>query len=469
MEHPNFIGCITFVFNSKKCVPKNCDYFLLNWIRKKTLWCNRRYLLVLIWHFLNRTKIKDYHYIIFVFALASALMAYIPIIANRLKISYTVPLVVLGMLFFYYEVPVDWPKPIWEHKSVKIVTEIIVIISLMGAGLRIGMRYGLHHWKNPMRLIHTAMPLYMLGIYFLARYGLQFDNPSSVLLAAVCAPTDPVLASDLQLQEDELGTEKNTGMRYLLTAEAGINDGVAFPFVFLAILWSKAGSFEAMDFSTWISYYLIYKIIAGVLVGAFLGFLYSLSLKRINSNHERKVLSGFVGIALAFLSFSLTELLNGYGFLAAFFTGMMAQYHNHRSRHDSKKSEILMFNAESEKFLIVLWTLLFGGFIASGILSFINFKGVVVAITLIVVLRPMTSRLALLGTAFTIRKKWAVAFFGIKGVGSFFYLAFALNEGNFSNKNELYAIVSLLVLLSIIVHGLTGPRVVDYFKRNNPG
>jgi len=413
--------------------------------------------------------VSDYFYVLFAFAFACAMMEYLPIVADRLKISYTVPLLFAGVFFYYVGVPIEWPTPLWPHKWVKIVTEVIVIISLMSAGLKIGLQYELHYWKKPLRLIHTSMPLYMLGIYLLAHYILHFDNPSSVLLAAVCAPTDPVLASDLQLQEDDLGSRKNTGMRYLLTAEAGINDGVAFPFVFLAILWSKGGSFQSINLLEWISYYFTYKIVAGVVVGALLGYLYSLSIEKIKSRYDKKVLSGFVGVAMAFLSFASAELVNSYGFLAAFCTGLFAQYHNHVKGKDNHNSEILVFNEEVEKLLIVLWTLLFGGFLASGILSYSNAASIGTALFLVFILRPVCGRLGLAGTGYSEKKKWAIGYFGIKGVGSFFYLAYALHEGQFSNGNELYALVSLLVLISIFAHGLTGPRVIDYFDKNNPG
>jgi len=396
-------------------------------------------------------------------------MAYIPIISNRLKISYTVPLVFIGVLFFYIGVPIDWPLPIWDSKWVKIVTEIIVITSLMGAGLKIGMRYKMRQWKNPLRLIHTAMPIYILGIFFAAKYLLGFDGASSLLLAAVCSPTDPVLASDLQLQEDELDSDKNTGLRYLLTAEAGINDGLAFPFVFLAILWAKAGDFSEVDLAYWVGFYLVYKIVLGVVVGGLLGYLYSLSIKKIDAFHHKKVLSGFVGVALAFFSFALVEVLNGYGFIAVFFTGILSQYHNHKQKNDHNKQEILLFNEEIEKFLIVLWTLLFGGFLVSGILDYLGMKEVLLVFMLILILRPVSGRIGLVGTGFSEKKKWAISFFGIKGVGSFFYLAYALTETNFFESNEIYAIVSLLVLISIIIHGFFGPKVVSYFKNNNPG
>lgn len=402
------------------------------------------------------------------FGLATLAMAYISIVTERIKLTYTFPIFFIGLLFFWVKVPVDWPDPLWEHKWVKIITELIVVISLMGAGLKIGMRYGLHHWKRPLRLIHTTMPLYILVIFCLAKYVLKLDGASALLLAAVCAPTDPVLASDLQLQGGEPNDdEKNTGIRYLLTAEAGLNDGLVFPFVFLAVLWSKVTDLSEVDFMHWIGYYVCYKIIVGVLVGSVLGYLYSLSIKHTKPFYEHKVLSGFVGIALAIAAFAFTEVIGGYGFLSAFFAGLFAQYHHHQQRVEHEKEEILIFNEELEKLLIVLWTLIFGGFVATGIIGHTGVLGVLIALSTVFIVRPLTGRIALIGTKFTEQKKWATAFFGIKGVGSFFYLSFALYEGNFSTGPELYAIVSAAVMASILLHGLTGPRVVEYFKKKD--
>lgn len=397
-------------------------------------------------------------------------MAYLPKLLERIKVSYTVPVLAIGALFYLAPVPMAWPDTVWPDAAVKIVTEIIVVISLMGAGLKIGMQYGREHWKDPLRLVHTTMPLYMLAIFLLARYVLGFDGAASMLLAAVCVPTDPVLASELQLErKEEASLDRNTGMRYILTGEAGLNDGIAFPFVFLAILWSKADGFLQIDFGYWIGYYFIYKIIGGVAIGCVIGYLYSLSVKKAGFGKGGSALSGFVGMALAFFSFGTAEMSGAYGFLSAFFTGIFAQYHYHRKGSVQDKQEILLFNEELEKFLIVVWTLLFGGFLASGILGHTNVRGALVAICMILLIRPLTGRLALIGTGFSERKKWAIGFYGIKGVGSFFYLSFALYEGDFTTGNELYAIVSYMVMFSIIFHGLTGPRTVDYFKRNDPG
>ncbi|MUH37739.1 sodium:proton antiporter [Zobellia amurskyensis] len=406
-------------------------------------------------------------------------MAFLPLVLSRIKVSFTVPLLLIGFIIYYIGVPINWPSPIWNHKYVKTITEIIVIISLMGAGLKLGMRYSLAHWKNSLRLIVITMPFYILFLFLICHYLLGFDGASSLLIAAVCAPTDPVLAAEIQLKKDEMYDKRNTGMRYLLTSEAGLNDGMAFPFVYLAILWSQSTSFNNVDLTYWFGYYMVFKICGGIIIGSLLGFAFSYFIRNLKSLQKNKVLSGFVGIGLAFLSFSLAELLDTYGFLSTFFTGLFAQYHFHKklkqtdetSRINSNedKQEILLFNEKLEEFLIMVWTVLFGGFVASGILNFATWQGVVTALVTIIIIRPITGRIALMGTPFTESKKWAISSFGIKGVGSFFYLAFALHEGDFLSINEIYAFVSYVVVFSILIHGLTAPSVISYFKKTNPG
>ncbi len=414
---------------------------------------------------------KGYHLILLGFGLATVLMAYVPIISEKLKITYTLPMLVIGASLFYLGVPVDWPSPFWEHKWVKVVTELIVILSLMGAGLKIGFRYSAKHWKNPLRLIGITMPIYILAIFLIFFYVVGLDGASSLLLAAVCAPTDPVMATDMQLEGEGGGSDekKNTGLRYLLTSEAGLNDGMAFPFVYLAILWSTAGDIQGVDFWEWTSFYLLYKIVVGILIGSAFGLLYSYSVHKLHSNVMKMPLSGFVAIALAVASFALAETASAYGFMSVFFTGLFAQYHHHKKSKDSSKDEMLFYSEETEKLLMVVWVLLFGGFLANGILLETGLMGFGAALVIVLLFRPMAAILAVFRADFSLRKKWAVAFFGIKGIGSFFYLAYALGEGQFNAEAQLYSVVSWVVLVSIVVHGLSGPRVIAYFERNDPG
>lgn len=346
---------------------------------------------------------------------------------------------------------------------------MVVVLSLMGAGLKLGFRYTRKHWKDPLRLIHTTMPLYILGIFLLAHFGLGLGGPESLLIAAVCAPTDPVMATEMQLQDEENKNGRNTGLRYMLTAEAGLNDGLAFPFVFLAIMWSKAAGFAEVDFLRWTSYYLVYKIMAGIAIGSLIGLCYSWLLEQFPREGKKIPLSGFMGIALAITSFAVAETASAYGFLSAFFTGLFAQYHLHRDGGDHSKSEMLHYIEETEKFLIVVFILVFGGFLANGILGRTTIAGIAFAFIVIFLLRPLAGIASLVGANFGARKKWAIAFFGIKSIGSIFYLSFGLMEGNFERTDEIYAIVCWVILFSIVVHGATGPRAIEFFERNNPG
>ena len=394
---------------------------------------------------------------------ATLCMAYLPTWCKYLKISYTLPLVLLGLLMFAIDVPLPWPDPIWPLEWSKIFSELIVIVSLMAAGLKIGLRYSFQDWKNPLRLIGVTMPLCMIAIFLISYYVLQFNIAVSILLGAVLAPTDPVLASELQLKDKKPEGEKNTGLRYVLTAEAGLNDGLAFPFVFLAILFSKNKE-TGVDVWHWVNYYVGYKILAGVVIGGIIGYLYSLSLSKFSKSSRSDILNGFIAVSLTFTSYGIAELLDSYGFIAVFCTGLLANYHRDRKAHEHPDNEMILFVEETEKFFLVLWILFFGGSLASGILTLTDSYGIAFSLSFVLLIRPVFGMLALIGTAYGTRKKLAISFFGIRGIGSVFYLSYAFMKGNFENSNQLYGIVSYVILFSIIIHGLTSQRTIEYFK-----
>jgi len=398
--------------------------------------------------------------------LSLSLMLFIQVYSARIKISYTIPLLILGAVLYLAGVPLPWPDPLWDFDTAKIVTEIIVIVSLMTAGLKIGTHYDWKHWKRPLSLVAFTMPLFMIGIFVIAYYGLDLNGPVSLLLAAVLAPTDPVLASEIQLEEEQSMNEKNTGLRYILTAEAGINDGIAFPFVFLAILWSKSSSFSAIDFQEYFWYYLTFKIVGGVLIGLLIGLIFSKWIYAYNLKNRTLILKGFLALVLTFFSYGAAELCHTYGFLSVFVTGASLQYFKpNDSENDRKDRNILTFVEESEKLLTTMWTIFFGGALLSGILSYTDWRGIVASLLIILILRPLLGYLGVCWFKIKNSKKWAIGFYGIKGIGSFFYLSFALMEGNFTEYDELFGVVSYVVLFSILIHGLTSIRVVDYFRR----
>lgn len=404
---------------------------------------------------------NTYFIILLIIGLTTLFASFLPIGLRRYKISYTIPLLFLGSLFYYLQVPLPWPDPTWDIDLTLKFSEMVVIISLMVAGLKIGLNYSFKEWKDPLRLLGITMPLFMGVVFLVSYYLLDFSGPLSLLLAAVLAPTDPALASEIQLNEKQAESSKDVGAQYTLTAEAGLNDGLAFPFIFLAILWSKNGNLDSDVWSEWLTYYVAYKIIIGVVVGVVVGFTYSYLTSMLTRVNEHQIHQAFVALSLTLISYGLAEIIGSYGFLSVFFAGLFAHYHQHAQNVENHSDPTLGFISNIEKFLIIFWMLFFGGSLMSGILNFITIELVVFSILLVLVVRPILGYISLLGSSLSRRKRMAISFFGIRGIGSVFYLTYAIKNGQFENTDQLFSIVAMVILFSMILHGTTAKRSME--------
>lgn len=392
-------------------------------------------------------------------------MAWLPSISKKIKISAPIILLPIGIALYFLGTPLGWSAFLWSDKPMMIFSEAIVIISLMGAGLKIGSDYSFKAWKRPLLLIAITMPLTMLATYFVGIYFLTLSIPASLLLAAVLTPTDPVLASDVQLDDPEREDKLKDKIRFTLTAEAGLNDGMAFPFTYLAVLVAQAGSYAAFNFSNWFWDKLLLKIIIGVILGILVGRLIGYLIPKLKEWKNIKTYDGFLALSLTFAVYGLSELMHGYGFMAVFFTGLSLRYSENISGNYKKKMHD--FNHEIERLLIVIWLLLFGGTIMNGILGLTDWKGILFSALFVVVVRPLAGLAGLMGIKDSIKNKLAISFLGIRGVGSVFYLSWAfLQTDAFENKLELYSITAYIILFSIVLHGLTAPTLINYFKKN---
>ncbi|NJX17045.1 sodium:proton antiporter, partial [Tamlana crocina] len=142
------------------------------------------------------------HYLIMAgLGFATIIMAWLPSFSKKLKISSPILLLLIGFGLFLIGVPLGWPDPLWNDLGLMYYSEAVVIISLMGAGLKIGANYDLKSWRKPLLLVFVTMPICMISAYLLGQYFLLLSVPSSLLLAAVLAPTDPVLAAEVQLDD----------------------------------------------------------------------------------------------------------------------------------------------------------------------------------------------------------------------------------------------------------------------------
>jgi len=398
---------------------------------------------------------KDHLAIMAGLGAATLVMAWLPSISKKIKVSYSILLLLIGAILFYVNLPLHWPDPFWPDSWLCYISEVIVIISLMGTGLKIGRSYSLGNWTLPLRLILITMPLSMLAAYFLGVYFLSLTVPAALLIAAALAPTDPVLAADVQIENVENDKKDNSPVAFTLTGEAGINDGLAFPFTFLAILVAE-GSF---NFTEWFLDKFLLKIaigvFAGFLIGRFLGYL----IDRLPKIEGIKKPHGFISLSITFMTYGLVELIHGYGFLAVFVAALSIRYQE--EVEGDIKVKMHDFVEEIERFLLVVWIILFGGSILNGILTVSGWKGIGFAVLFLFVVRPLAGWIGMIGTDRPRLEKFAISFFGIKGIGSIFYLSWAFLETNaFENKYEIYSVASWVIFISILLHGLTAPRIM---------
>jgi len=309
------------------------------------------------------------------------------------------------------------------------------------------------------------MLLCIAGLGLLSWWVLGLTPISALLLGAVMAPTDPVLASEVQVGPPS--TEKEDHVRFSLTAEAGMNDGMAFPFTWLAIVLALSASSGEDWFWSWFGYDVVYKIFMGVGVGYLMGRLLAhLAFRLPEKFNFPETEDGFVAIAATLLVYGLTEIVHGYGFIAVFITGLTL---GHQERSHDLHRELHDFTDQIERLFLVIVLILLGGSIATGLLDTLTIPGAAIALVFVLVVRPLFAFLTLYRQKITFREKIAISFFGIRGIGSFYYLSFAITKATFPDEQQLWSIAGFIVLVSVIVHGIMAAPVMRYLdKKRTP-
>jgi NhaP-type Na+/H+ or K+/H+ antiporter len=391
--------------------------------------------------------------------------AWLPRFLQGRPLSFPILYVGLGFVLFSLPLGLPNPEPLENRQLTEHFTELLVIIALMGAGLKLDRPLGWKSWGVTWRLLAILMPLTIAATALLGWWAIGLAPVSALLLGAVLAPTDPVLASDVQVAGPQQGGEDQ--VRFGLTSEAGLNDGLAFPFTYLAVLAATYGLQPQGWFGEWLSYYLLYKLLIGVGVGWLLGTaLMALIFRSKAKTRLAETGEGFVALAAVLLVYGVTELLQGYGFLAVFVAALALRYYERE--HDYHEN-LHAFVEQSERLLMVIALVIFGGAIARGLFHDLGWGGVLLGVTVVFVVRPLFGLLSLLGAKMPWRERFALSFFGIRGIGSFYYLAYAINEADFPGADTLWSIVGFTVLLSIIVHGVSAPVAIGKLDAKREG
>ncbi len=339
------------------------------------------------------------------------------------------------------------------------VTELIVILSLAGAGLSIDRSFRLRTWQSTLRLLCVSMPICIAAAAFLGQWLFGLSLPDAILLGACLAPTDPVMAHSVQVGPPNKGGEDPA--RFSLTTEAGLNDGLAFPFVYLALRLSEhEGRFGAWLIG-WAAYDFAYRVVMGTLVGIAIGWLLAHYMIRASDETVREdTREGLFVVAAIFLAYGVAEALHGYGFLAVF-AAAVANRQNVEKYHDYY-AKPYQFATQLERIFAGLLLIALGGFVATSELSLLIWRNFAFAGLFIFLVRPASGMLALVGMKLSKLEKGAIAFIGIRGFGSFYYLAYAQNNGTFTNITLLWSIVTLTVLLSLLIHGNTATLAMQW-------
>ncbi|MGW3015869.1 cation:proton antiporter [Streptomyces longwoodensis] len=395
------------------------------------------------------------------------LTAVLPRVLSGRPLSMPLVFLLCGIGVYLLPLPLPVIDPVDDRVVAEHVTEVVVIISLMGAGLALNRPVGWRRWGATWRLLGVTMPLTVLVTGAVAWWLLDWPPAAALLLGAVLAPTDPVLASEVRVGEPTDDEDDEDEVRFALTSEAGLNDGLAFPLTYAAVgLAAVAGSgWSAEWIGPWVAEDLGYRCAVGVLVGLLMGKLLGWLFFRTRSRTLRlsRHREGFVALGATFLAYGVTELAGGYGFLSVFVTACAIRaaerahgYHN--VLHD--------FMEQVERLLTATVLFLLGAFIASGGLSALPWQGAVAACAVLLVIRPLAGWAGLLRSPLGSRERWVVAAFGVRGIGSLYYLAYALGHGGLAvPQRELWAVVTFTVLASVVLHGITAGPVIARLDR----
>jgi sodium/hydrogen antiporter len=411
--------------------------------------------------------------LVYVVAGASLLLAIVlPALLDRWAVSAPMVLVAVGIVIGLTPLPDGLPLDPQENRAaIEHVTELAVLVALMGVGLAIDRplelrnRASWRRWSPTWRLLGITMPLCIAGVALLG-WGAGLAPAAALLLGAVLAPTDPVLASDVQVAGPQTGdheVDEADELRFTLTSEAGLNDGLAFPFVYAAILLATEGAVRHWALE-WVFFYLIGKVALGVLAGLLVGRVLAYVAFRSASPSLRVAERGESLLALAALitAYGVGEVVHGYGFLAVFVCAMTFRSAERDHDYHAAMHEV----AERLERLLTLFVLLVLGIaLTRGLLASLDWRGVAIGLALIFLVRPAAGLLGLapLGSRIsplTGPQRWAAAFFGVRGVGSIYYLAYAAGEVEAFGADWLWSTVGFTIVASVLVHGALASPVM---------
>lgn len=427
----------------------------------------------------ERTALVTTAIVYLILGAALLLAVALPRLLHRQAVSAPLVLVAVGAAIGLLPLPGDFsPSPVENRVFVEHLTEFTVLVALMGVGLAIDRPLVPRRWSTwrqwgvTWRLLGIVMPLSILGVAVLGWWVMGLAPAAALLLGAALSPTDPVLASDVQVggptpletdDEEHDDVDEDDEVRFALTSEAGLNDGLAFPFVYAAVFLASLGGVSEWGLR-WLAWELVGKVALGVLVGALLGWGLGKVAFRAPAPSLRLAETGepLLALAAVLATYGAAEIVGGYGFLAVFACALALRSAERGHDYHVHMHQVI---ERLERLFTLIVLLLLGVSLTNGLLEHLSWRGVLLGVVLVLLLRPLAGLVALGGAPVDRRERLAIAFFGVRGVGSLYYLAYATGSAEFARVDELWATVGFTVVLSVVVHGIAATPVMRRLDR----
>ena len=419
-----------------------------------------------------------------VMALSSSVLA-------RLPLSTAMLYLMVGLAVSPWGLGLLWADGARHSLLLETLTEMVVLISLFSAGLKLSSALTDRRWMLTVRLAVGSMILTVLAIAAVGYYLLGLSLGAAVLLGGILAPTDPVLASDVQVHTPG----DRDRLRFALTGEGGLNDGTAFPFVMLGL--GLLGLHDLGEFGwRWLAVDVLWGSFCGIAVGTALGLAVGRLVLFLRLEHREAVgLDDFLSLGLVALSYGTALMLRGYGFLAVFAAGVALRHLVERKSSTPIQSQQVAERAAAAPDTTVADEVAVHrdhapAYMAHAVLGFneqlerIGEVTVVIGIgallwavrwqhavwwfvpLLLLVIRPLSVALGLAGSSASTNQRQLIGWFGIRGIGSLYYLMYAINHGLDPGLGDVLTALTLsVVVASIVVHGISVTPLMAMYEQ----
>ncbi len=439
--------------------------------------------------------------LLLVIGISSSVLRRLPVSAALLYLVVGIVIGPTGLNLFHF-------NPLKQSEFLEALTEVAALISLFSAGVKMPVPINLKRWKAPILLASTSMVVSVGLTAVFGYYILKLPLGAAILLGAIVAPTDPVLATDVQSRRPG----DSDRLRFTLTCEAGMNDGTAFPFVILGmslLTYQKFGNWMWK----WALYDVLWATVAGIAIGWAIGWVMGLLVSRVHQQYRSGLLDDFLGLGLIGVVYGISEICDTWGFLAVFTAavalrqaeasaakriaegeGVFAFRKSHEVPAleaqeaqevlpDAKQeapvpavgrspqalpdgqpfvsSSSLVFHEYIERLSELVLILLVGGTL---FLNSWSLRAVGLTLFLFFIVRPLSVFIGMLPQQGLWRVKSLSGWFGVRGIGSLYYLMYVINNGlPEALALELIHLVLIVITLSIVMHGSSVKLILARF------